>query len=464
MDKEPSSAMWSPAIRNDGGPVYLAIADALATDIASGELAPGARLPAQRVLADVLDVDFTTVSRAYAEARRRGLVDAFVGLGTFVRRKPQAPAAPIASGLVDMSMNLPPKFEDAELVARMWEGAASLEASGGLDLLLRYQEPGGAAVDRAVAAHWLSDRIPSVRAERLLICPGAQGALLSVTGLLAAPGEPICAESLTYAGFRSLAAHLRIPLIEVAMDAEGLIPDQFEEACRQHKPKALYCTPTLHNPMTATMPLTRRRAIVAIAREHRVPIIEDDAYGPFVSEAQPLAALAPELVYYVGGLAKSLSPALRIAYLVVPDVRTAARVAGSIRATSGMASPLGAALATRWLKDGTARAVLEAIAKEAAARRAIAARILPASCALIPEHGFHVWLRLTPAWSRGEFSARLCSVGISVVPSDAFALSKPPEGVRLGLGGAASRDDLAQSLHIVADLLGDSPAMSSIVV
>ncbi|MDQ0395472.1 aminotransferase-like domain-containing protein [Labrys monachus] len=464
MDKESGITAWKPAVSRSGGPLYLAVADALAADIAAGRLPPGTRLPAQRALADMLGIDFTTVSRAYAEARRRGLVDAFVGQGTFVRRRPAPAAATLAAGLVDMGMNLPPRFEDAALVRRMWSDMAGLEASGGLDLLLRYQDVGGTAADRMAGVHWLADRIPSVGAERLLVCPGAQGALLAVAGLLAGAGGSICAEALTYAGFRSLAAHLRIPLVEVAMDEEGLLPEAFDAACHRHRPKALYCTPTLHNPTTATMPLARRRAIVAIAREHGLFIIEDDAYGPLAPQAQPLAALAPDIVFHVAGLAKSVSPALRIAYLVVPDARMAARVAGAVRATTAMASPLTAAIATRWIEDGTAQAVRDAIRGEASSRRAIAAAALPPEQARIPGEGFHAWLRLPPPWSRGEFTARLRAAGIGVVGSDAFALGTPPEAVRLGLGAAGSREELAQSLHIVADLLGEAPAMSSMVV
>jgi DNA-binding transcriptional MocR family regulator len=133
---------------------------------------------------------------------------------------------------VEVGLNpfAPRDLADFDLTARMWEGISSLETSGGLDLLLRYQEPGGAAVDRAVAGQWLSERIPWATAERLLICPGTQGALLSIAGILSAPGDSICTESLTYPGFRSLAAHLRIPLIEVATDSEGVLPESFRPA------------------------------------------------------------------------------------------------------------------------------------------------------------------------------------------------------------------------------------------
>jgi DNA-binding transcriptional MocR family regulator len=456
---------WFPSISKKGGPLYLAIADAIAAEVAAGRFKEGARLPPQRSLAERLGIDFTTVSRAYAEAQRRGLVEGRVGQGTFVRASRRRAAGPLPNGLVDMSMNLPPRFEDDALAARMWQGMADLRDSGGLDLLLRYQEPGGAASDRAAGAQWLLPRLPAISAERVLVCPGAQGALLAVTGLLAAPGEVICVEQLAYPGFRSLAAQLRIRLVGVKMDEEGLDPDSFDEICRREAPKALYCTPTLHNPTTATMSPERRQAVAAIARRHGVPMIEDDAYGPLPREPLlPLAAFAPELTYHVAGLAKTLSPALRIAYLAVPDTRAVNRVAGAIRATSAMASPISAAVATRWIEDGTAAGVLSAIRVETAARRSLASEILPPGAAIGHPESFHLWLPLNERWTRGEFAARLRAVGIGVVMSDAFALANPPEAVRLGLGAARTREELALGLQTIADLLDQSPAMSSMVV
>ena len=465
-----AATCWTPEIDAAAGPLYLAIAEALASDVRAGRLAEGARLPPQRALAARLGIDFTTVSRAYAEAARRGLVEGLVGRGTFVRTQGRAEAvsgeaASRQDGLVDLSMNLPPRFHDPELAACMWRGARDLEAEGGLDLLLRYQDPGGSRRDRAAGLRWLSPRLPSLAVERVLVCPGAQGALLAVAGLLAAPGDTLCTEALTYPGLRALAAQLHLRLAAVPMDADGLIPEAFEAICRDRGPKALCCTPTLQNPTTATLPLARREALVAIARRHGVAIIEDDAYGALPeAPLPPLAALAPDLVYHVAGLAKSVAPALRIAYLAVPDARAAARVAGAIRATAGLASPLTAALATRWIEEGTAAAVLSAIRREARARQAIAAAILPGDRIQAHPQGFHLWLSLPEPWTRGEFAARLRSVGIGVVGSDAFALLEPPEAVRLALGAAPGRAELKRSLQIAADLLVQSPALSSLVV
>jgi DNA-binding transcriptional MocR family regulator len=289
--------------------------------------------------------------------------------------------------------------------------------------------------------------------------------LFAVISSLAAGGDTVCAEALTYPGFLSVAAHLGLNVVGAPIDERGLIPEAFEQICARHSPKALYCNPTISNPTTITLPLDRRSAILEIAARYDVAVIEDDAYGALpIAPVLPLAALAPDRVYHIAGLAKCLSPALRIAYLVAPDLRAAVRLAGIIRATAGMASPLTAAIARRWIEEGTAGAVLQAIRNEAKARQAIAAKLLPAGSMLADPEGFHGWLRLPSMWSRGELTARLRSAGIGVVASDAFAIGAAPEAVRLGLGAAEDHEHLRQSLGIVADLLAQSPAVSATVV
>lgn len=451
---------WTPDLTGATGPLYLVLADAIARDLASGALPPGARLPPQRRLAKVLGVDFTTVSRAYAEAARRGLVEGRVGQGTYARGGPESPVpAP-----VDLTMNLPPHFAAPALTARMWDDISSLKA-GGLDLLLRYQDPAGAAADREAAALWMAPVAPDLDPDRILVVPGAQSALFALTTLLARPGEAVAVERLTFPGYRAAAAQARVRLIDLEMDAEGLRPEAFEAACRSEPPRLLYCTPTLHNPTTATMGLARRQAIVEIARRHGVAIIEDDAYGRLPARPlPPLCALAPEIVWHVASLSKALSPGLRVAHLVAPSPRMAAQARGALRATVSMASPLTAAIATRWISSGCAQAALDAIRQETAARRALSAGLAPHAVAAA--EAFHVWLNLPAGWSRGEFAARLSASGVGVVVSDAFHVgpSPPPEAVRLGLGGPISRVRLGAALDRISDLLATAPALSSSVV
>jgi len=464
MVKTAAATIWTPRLRADSGPVYLAIADALEADIANGRLAQGTRLPAQRALAERLGINFTTVTRAYDEARGRGVLTSKVGQGTFVRSRASSRTALSAEGRVDLTMNLPPRFSDPALVSRLWRDIASLEEAGGLNLLLQYQAPGGSAEDRQAAAEWLRPRLPDIAVDRLVIAPGAQSALFAIATSLAAPGDTIAAENLCYPGFRALAAQARLTLAPVAMDEQGLLPEALENVCQQKKPKALYLTPTLHNPTTATMSLARRQAVIAVARRNSLLLIEDDAYGMLAERAPPpLAALAPDITWHVAGLAKCLSPALRLAYCAAPDPRAALRLSAAIRAIAAMTSPLTAAIARNWIENGTAAQLLSAIRRESAERRALAVRLLPPA-QFRGSDGFHLWLTLPARWTRGEFLARLTPLGIGAVPSDAFALSAPPEALRLGLGAPRTKDELAHGLAVIADLLGEAPALSSGVV
>ncbi|HYG85365.1 MAG TPA: PLP-dependent aminotransferase family protein [Azospirillum sp.] len=462
----PEQSAWIPEIAGRDKPVYLAIADAISDDVRAGRLSPGERLPPQRLLAERMGIDFTTVSRAYGEARRRGLVDAHVGQGTFVRTAPPPHRAPASTGFVDMTMNQPPLPDAPELLERLQRGMSAAVSGIGLKGILRYPEAGDPAEDRAAGAFWLRRRLPGLAAERVVVCPGTQGALLALLTALARPGDVVCAEALTYPGFKAVAAQLGLRVVGVPMDADGIDSEALRSVLAEHRPKALYCTPTFHNPTTATMPLERRQAVVAAAREHGVPIIEDDIYGLLPAESPPpLAALAPELTHHIAGLAKCVSPMLRIAYVVAPDARHAMRLTAAQRATTLMASPLTAAIARQWITDGSAQAVLDAVCAEAMARRALADSLLPAASVVTKREAFHLWLHLPNAWTRGEFATHLRTRGIAAVVSDTFAVTPDiPNALRICLGAPTDRDETRRVLEIVAETLDQLPVLAGAII
>lgn len=479
------TGIWQPDLANRTKPVYLAIADAIADDVRGGRLAAGYRMPPQRTLADRLGLDLTTVSRAYGEARRRGLLDARVGQGTFISaqagRTPHTPLPATArreitapSAIIDMTMNQPPLPDAPDLLDRVHQGLAQAMLRIDPQSLLRYPDTssaaGGLEEDRTAGAHWLSRRLgfhdTAPDPGRIVVCPGTQSALLALLGMLARPGDTVCTEALTYPGFRAIAGQLGLRVVGVAMDGDGLDPDAFRSAVETHAPKALYCTPTLHNPTTATLPTDRRAAIAAIAREHGIPIVEDDIYGVLPQDAPPpIATLAPDLTFHVTGLAKCVAPGLRIAYVAAPDARQAMRLAAAQRATMLGTPPIPAAVATRWIGDGTADALLAAIRTEATIRQRMARDLLPPSSLTAHPQGFHLWLALPPAWTRGEFAAHLRGRGIASAVSDTFLTAGPaPEALRICLGAPVARADCRHMLEILADTLDQSPALAGIVI
>jgi DNA-binding transcriptional MocR family regulator len=441
------------------GPIYMAVADAIGAAIATGELRPGQQLPTHRSLADSLGVDLTTITRAYSEARRRGLLHATVGRGTFIRSQGQLapPQTKTPRGPVDLGMNVPPLPPGARLEHFLRDGLSRLMAKSEAAELLTYQSACGTLEQRVAGTLWLRPTLGKLDAERLMVCSGAQSALTAVLCTLAQPGNVVLTDALTYPGLRAAAAQLNIQLVGVATDANGILPDALEKACRKARPQALYCVPTIQNPTTATMPLQRRRAIAEVARRNDLRVIEDDAYGLLPSSPLPaIASLAPEFSFYISTVSKALSPALRIAYLTVPDAPWAMRMRTALQATVLMASPLLTGLLTAWVNDGTASTILSAIRRESALRQVIAREVLPEGSFAAHPEGLHLWMTLPSRWDRRDFVASLQQQsGLVVVASDAFAVvtTRLPEAVRVSLGAAPTRDRLHGALESVAATL-----------
>src|SRR5690606_21589304 len=117
----------------------------------------GDRLPPHRAVASALGIDVTTVTRAYREARRRGLVDAAAGRGTFVAAAPAAPAPAErrARPVVDIPMNVPPQPPEARLAERVAEAFAALQRRADFQSLLSYGPSAGGEAEREAGAAWL---------------------------------------------------------------------------------------------------------------------------------------------------------------------------------------------------------------------------------------------------------------------------------------------------------------------
>ncbi|WP_342239560.1 aminotransferase-like domain-containing protein [Inquilinus sp. OTU3971] len=446
---------------------YRSIVAALADRIRSGELGPGARLPAQRQLATQLGVDLTTVTRAYTELKRMELVEGRTGSGSFVRGAPAAVAAPAREPVAfDLGMNVPPR--PPGLGGRVARDLAALLAGPEGAASLGYQPSGGTAADRKAGASWLARRLGPTVADRMVVAAGTQSALFALLDLLLGRGDTLACAGLTYAGMQAVAGHLGLRLAGLAHDGDGLDPQAFEALCRAAPPKALYLVPTIANPTTASLPLERRQAIAAIARRHGVAIVEDDAYGALPEAAPPpVAALAPEITWHVASLSKCATPALRIAYVATPDAAAALRLTGGLRAISLMASPLTAGLATRWIGDGTLDALTVEIRAENRARQGLAAKLLPAGTVAAHPDGNHLWLSLPEGWTATAFTAAARESGLLVVPADAFDVTgagAPPRAVRLSLGGVPDRTALERALLRLSGLLAWPGAPGAAIV
>ena len=456
---------WVPTLSDRQGPVYRRILDALAADVANGRLHRGQQLPTHRALAKALGIDLTTVTRAYTEARRCGLTEARVGQGTFVAESmAHIRHATRPGDEFDLSMNLPPQPMEADLEGRLVRGLAAIQREVGFSAHLNYREPGGSAAERDTAAAWLHSRVADAHGDRLVICPGTQNALFNLLVALTTPGDVVLTEALTYPGIEAAAAYSGVRLIGVPMDEAGILPDALSSACREHAPKAVYLIPTIHNPTTATMPPSRREEVAEILRVNDVLLFEDDAYGPLEPKAVPLASFIPERTYFAASLSKCIAPGLRVSFLLTPDHESAGLMAAVLRATVQMSAFLMVALVARWLSDGSADAIIDAIRGEAAARQKLAAEVLARQAFSSHPNGHHIWIPLPRGCSRAEFASHVQRQGLAVVTAETFSVAETqPNAIRVSLGAASSRSELVRGLQILATALRSSAAIRRVV-
>jgi DNA-binding transcriptional MocR family regulator len=444
------------------GPIYQAIADAISREIEAGRLKPGSRLPTQRELARQLGVTLTTVTRAYVEAQRRGLLSGEVGRGTFVRPGALDIEAP-EQGVLDLAVNsLMPIPYMEELADRL---VAAIPRSAGARVFA-YQHHAGARHNRAAGAAWMGWAGLDAPIERVVVTAGGQHAILAVLSTIAKPGDEILVEELTYPGMIDLAAQLHVRLRTVALDGEGIVPDLLDQACRSSKPAALYCMPSLQNPTTAIMSERRREEIAAVAVEHRLMVIEDDVYGFLASDKKPLASYLPEgQCFYITSTSKSIAPGIRIGYLLAP-ASMVERVAVVVLRTVVNAPPAMAELATSLITDGVAGRIVEWKRKEIGARQDIAARVLAGLTLQTHPFSPHVWVRLPEPWLTDAFVARARHRGILLNGAESFAVGHESgvQAVRIALGPPATRSALEDGLTELMRLVNRVPEAYELVV
>ena len=451
--------MWKPKDLDEERPLYLAIAEALQRDIAEGRLEPGARMPTQRELSRSVGVDLSTVTRAYAEGARRGLLSATVGRGTFVSADvavsvPLLPDDAHDSGLLEMGLVLPLYSLERELIEEM----KTVFAETDIAPYLRYCEPRGMAEHREAGARWVGRYGIRAKAEDILIASGTQNGLASVLMALLKPGDRLAVEALSYPGLKTVAAMLGIRLVPIPMDKDGLIPEELEAACRREAPRALYLMPEVQNPTTLALSEPRRDAIADIVLRRGLVLLEDDAYADTREGRRPaLGSRIPDNAIFFGGISKMFGAGLRISFLAVPR-RFVGAVERALLASVWMASPLSAMLVARIMDSGAAERIIEAKKVEARRRSALANARLSSARFHCPRAGFFGWLELPSGWTGRDFEIAARAEGLRLFCAEKFAVGgRSPAAVRLSLSGPETLEDVERGMGIVAGMLARGP-------
>ncbi len=454
-------------------PLYRQVVDQIRDLIQRGVLSAGTRLPTVRALADSAGLTRLTVQNAYQELQAQGLIESFVGRGTFVAERPASrlpfPGTPPAQPPISwneqgMFVEMLRFNEATDLISfahaspapetyPLREFSRALRAALEDPTALGYSSAQGEAVLREQFSRLLLDRGVAVPPEQILITNGAQQGIDLAFRALAGPGDVVLVEEPTYPGTLEVAARIGQRVVGIPLDDDGPSLAHLEGACVAYRPRLYYGVPTYHNPTGICYSPERRARLLALAEEHDFLIIDDDVYGllPLDGPA-PLALKADDRsgrVVYLTSFSKAFMPGVRLGAMAAASPQLAALVRTK-QHTDLTSSPLMQRACAHYLQRGHLGTHLQAVRDHYRLRRDAMlfalARHVPECAWTHPKGGLCLWLTLPPGLAEAEIYESAIGAGISLVRGQAF-YPQPQSSGRLRLSyGAETPERIEQGI------------------
>jgi DNA-binding transcriptional MocR family regulator len=469
-------------------PAYVQLRDAIAALVDGGTLRPGDRLPPTRSLAEDLGIHRSTVVRSYEELRALGYLDARSGSFTTVRmgRRPPAHArddAPGTPSLLDWDELTPRSFphvrgyaHQLQVAVARKEGLVDLDRlsadptlapakvlrRGLTRILLRsgggaldYADPEGWRPLREVLAHRMRGHGVAATPDEILVTAGAQHALDLLLRYLTSPGDRVVVEAPTYGLAHAMLRLHGLKAEEVPMREDGVELDRLESVLAgagRTPPRLIYTMPGFQNPTGITTAQPHRERLLALAEEHRIPVVEDGYEEEMKYSGlavMPLKAVDSNgVVVYVGTFSKVIFPGLRIGWIVAP-VKVVQHLADVVQATALSGNSLAQALAAHFCGSGEFEAYLRRIhriyrGRMRALMQGLEAHLPEEVTWTRPRGGYTTWLTLpSQALTEEELVERITQAGVKVGGGRRY-FGRPPERVHLRLSIACAEEEEIQ--------------------
>lgn len=441
---------WIPDKEKISSPIYLSIAELLEQDILNGRLAANTKLPPQRELADFLDLNLSTITRAFKLCANKGLIYANIGQGTFVSPNAAFPTFPkVENNCIELSV-IKPFYQYNNIVV---DTAKQIIQRDTAHRLFEFDYTLGSSFHKQVARKWLQTFGVDTPLESIILTSGTQNALTIAFLALFHAGDKIITDSFTYSNFINLAKQLNIQLISVTADADGMMPDLLEKQCRLMDIKGIFLMPSCNNPTGNVMSMERRKEIAKLIQQYHLILIEDEAYGFIANQTDmPLQALIPDNTVYLHSLSKSISAGLRCAYMVIPSCLRQVFLETSNNVNLKIPL-LNAEITSELISNGDAKKIIEQKKIQAEERNNIYKRYFPDNvCSNM--HSFFQWLPLSAEYNGYQLEMQAKDNGVQIFCSDRFSVGKAePTAIRIAICSPDSAPQLEKGLKILKHLL-----------
>lgn len=447
---------WKPSIDKGKRALYKTLAGHLEEDILNGKILPGTKLPPQRELADYLDVNVSTISKAFKLCELKGLLNATIGSGTYVSFDAMSNARLLAEDtpthIIQMGTTVP-DCDANKFIMQMLKGLVN---EPGAEKLFSYTSPNDTLWQKDAAVLWMKKCGFSTNSENILFANGGQNAITAVLTGLFKYGDRMGVSPHTYSDMKAAANMLGIQLVPIDFigNKGELNSEELMYACKKNNLKGIYIIPDHQNPTTFTMSVKSRKILGDVARKQKLIIIEDGTYQLLSTPKSAIASFAPENTIYIASLSKAIAPGLRLAYVSVPE-QYKMQISNALYHMNISVSPLMAGLAARLMLSGQVEKVLEIHRKKNMIRNEIVNRYLAEFDCRGEATGIFRWLLLPKNISGAEFETLAYEHGVQVYAAERFAVGNtiPERAVRIAVCGTDSIEELEQGLRILKKLL-----------